>query len=342
MVVGAIGLATTLLLFGDGRPGARTVVQTDVVHRDVVHRDVVVDDVEVVECPSRWSVAPARRRVTRGGASTLRSPEGAARGEGSEAGSPRVGPCRTTLAPLRSRRESRRTACGHRPGGVVGDTGSWPIAGSAPMGPWTDAELTRLLQAERDARAAAERSARRLADLQAITAGLSQARTPDQVAEVIVEGATSGAGAASGALCLLTDDGRTMEIVRSVGYDPAAIERFRTFPLESDLPASDAIRTRRIVLMGSLGGARRALPGAEGRSRPQPGLRRRARLRRRPSHGRARPGLGRDAGPSPTTTPASSTPSASRRDRPSTGPATTPPSTRRPSARVSWPRPAGC
>jgi len=91
-----------------------------------------------------------------------------------------------------------------------------------------------------------------LAELQRITAGLSRARTPDQVAEVIVEGATAGSGAASGALCLLADDGRTMEVVRSVGYDEAAIERFRTFPLASDLPASDALRTRQIVLMGSL------------------------------------------------------------------------------------------
>ena len=70
-----------------------------------------------------------------------------------------------------------------------------------------------------------------------------------------------------------------MEVVRSVGYDPAAIERFRTFPLESDLPAADALRTRRIVLMGSIAERDELLPGAEGRPRPQPGLRHRARVR---------------------------------------------------------------
>src|SRR5436190_22634188 len=100
------------------------------------------------------------------------------------------------------------------------------------MGPWTPAELARLLQAERDARAAAERSARRLADLQAVTAELSQARTPDQVARVIVDRACDGSGAASVVLCLLADDGATMEVVRSAGYAPAALDRFRTFPLE--------------------------------------------------------------------------------------------------------------
>jgi serine phosphatase RsbU (regulator of sigma subunit)/anti-sigma regulatory factor (Ser/Thr protein kinase) len=132
-------------------------------------------------------------------------------------------------------------------------------AGTAVQ-PHGDAELARLLQAERDARAAAERSARRLAELQAVTAGLSRARTPDQVAEVIVERATGGSGAASGALCLLSDDGRSMEVARSVGYDEAAIARFRTFPLASDLPAADALRTRRIVLVGSIAERERLYP----------------------------------------------------------------------------------
>ena len=53
-------------------------------------------------------------------------------------------------------------------------------------------------------------------------------------------------------LCLLTDDGETMSVVRSVGYDEANLERYRTFPLASDLPAADALRARRIVVMESL------------------------------------------------------------------------------------------
>ncbi|HVF14516.1 MAG TPA: GAF domain-containing protein, partial [Acidimicrobiales bacterium] len=151
------------------------------------------------------------------------------------------------------------------PGGEPAD----PESGSAkaigiPFGPWTEAELARLLQAERDARAAAEGAARRLAELQAVTAGLSQARTPEQVAEVIVERATGGTGAASGALCLLSEDGQTMEVARSMGYDEAAIARFRTFPLTSDLPAADALRTRRIVLMGSIAERDRLYPDLAG------------------------------------------------------------------------------
>ncbi len=148
---------------------------------------------------------------------------------------------------------------------LVADGADEPTDGSGiPFGPWTEDQLARLLQGERDARAAAERSARRLADLQAITAGLSRARTPEQVAEVIVERATAGTGAASGALCLLSDDGVTMEVVHSVGYEAVAIERFRTFPVASDLPASDALRTQRIVLMGSIADRDRLYPELEG------------------------------------------------------------------------------
>ncbi|MEA2973161.1 MAG: hypothetical protein QOG82_1619 [Actinomycetota bacterium] len=149
------------------------------------------------------------------------------------------------------------------------DTGTAEPPGDRPtdgvaFGPWTEAELARLLQAERDARAAAERSARRLADLQAVTAELSQARTPDQVARVIVERACDGSGATSVALCLLAEDGLTMEVVRTVGYDPAVLERFRTFPLESDLPAADALRTGRIVFLGSLAERDERYPGLKG------------------------------------------------------------------------------
>ena len=60
MVVGGIGLATTLLLFGDGGWwGQRTVVESDLVD----DRPIVVERDVVAERPVQ--VAPSRRRVTR-------------------------------------------------------------------------------------------------------------------------------------------------------------------------------------------------------------------------------------------------------------------------------------
>ena len=113
-------------------------------------------------------------------------------------------------------------------------------------------ERNRLLVAEQEARWAAEVAARRVANLQAVTAGLAEARTAEEVAEVIVVQAAEGLGAASAALCLLDDDGDLLEVIRHVGYDPSSIDRFQSFSIDADLPASHALRTGELVLLHSL------------------------------------------------------------------------------------------
>ena len=113
-------------------------------------------------------------------------------------------------------------------------------------------ERARLLAAEREARQEAELATGRVARLQAVTAGLADARTAHDVAEVIVVQGAEGLGATSGALCLLVDDGSHLEVIRHVGYDLTAIERYQTFALDAPLPASDALRTGEMVLLRSL------------------------------------------------------------------------------------------
>ena len=113
-------------------------------------------------------------------------------------------------------------------------------------------ERNRLLAAEREARRAAELAAGRLARLQAVTAGLADARTVKDVAEVIVTEGARGLNAPSVALCLLADDGAHLDVVRHTGFHLATMERFQRFPLDARLPASDAVRTGEMVLSGSL------------------------------------------------------------------------------------------
>jgi PAS domain S-box-containing protein len=113
-------------------------------------------------------------------------------------------------------------------------------------------ERDRLLAAEQAARRSAELAAGRLARLQAITSGLAEARTSTDVAEVVVVNVAEGLGAGSGAVCLVTDDGENLRVVRHVGYEERTIERFLTFPLDADLPPSEAARTGELVLLGSL------------------------------------------------------------------------------------------
>ncbi|MGQ0521059.1 MAG: SpoIIE family protein phosphatase [Actinomycetota bacterium] len=113
-------------------------------------------------------------------------------------------------------------------------------------------ERSRLLAAEREARRAAEVAAGRVARLQAVTAGLAHARTADEVAEVVAGQGAAGLEADSSALCLVSADGTSLRVARAVGYDASALERYRTFSVDAPLPASQAIRTGEMVLLASI------------------------------------------------------------------------------------------
>ena len=63
------------------------------------------------------------------------------------------------------------------------------------------------------AKEAAERAAERTLRLQQVTAALSEARTPDQVARVILQEGGVAIGAEAGAVFGLTDDGQTFELL---------------------------------------------------------------------------------------------------------------------------------
>lgn len=97
-------------------------------------------------------------------------------------------------------------------------------------------------------RAEAERSAERLARLQAVTARLGGARDVADVASVVCDHAAAGVGAHAVALFRLVDD-ETFELVRQVGFDAESASRFARFPADAPLPACDAVRTRSIVVL---------------------------------------------------------------------------------------------
>ena len=114
-------------------------------------------------------------------------------------------------------------------------------------------ERHRLLLAEQAARREAELAVSRVARLQAITAGLADARTAADVAEVIMTQVSEALDAATGAVCLLNDTGDQLEVIRHVGYDDAGrVEQFQTFALDARLPASEALRTGQLVFLRSL------------------------------------------------------------------------------------------
>ncbi|HEY9604808.1 MAG TPA: PAS domain S-box protein [Allocoleopsis sp.] len=109
----------------------------------------------------------------------------------------------------------------------------------------------RLYQQAQQARQAAERAAERTARLQQVTAALSQALTPTQVAEVVVNQGIAALGVQAGLVTLLTDDRTEIELVESVGYPQATIDRWQRFPIDAPVPIADAVRTGEAIFLES-------------------------------------------------------------------------------------------
>lgn len=108
----------------------------------------------------------------------------------------------------------------------------------------------RLLQTEQAARLDAERVASRVGRLQGLTAALSEALTPDQVAEVILRHVVDDLGAAAAAVLQRGDDGRSLQLLSAVGYSANVLSRWRDTPGEIQ-PIAAAMRTGRVVWFAS-------------------------------------------------------------------------------------------
>jgi PAS domain S-box-containing protein len=112
-------------------------------------------------------------------------------------------------------------------------------------------ENARLHGAEREARRAAEAAAARTARLQAVTAALSEARTPAEVADVVIREGFTSLGAVAGWLMELDAAGEMLEVLRSAGYPDDVVARFHAFPVDAPVPLADAVRTGEPVFLES-------------------------------------------------------------------------------------------
>jgi GAF domain-containing protein/anti-sigma regulatory factor (Ser/Thr protein kinase) len=107
----------------------------------------------------------------------------------------------------------------------------------------------RLYQAAQRERAAAERLAERLGQMQKISARLAGAKMVDEVAAVVVQGAPAALGCARASFFLLADDGKTLQLLHSVGYEGSLRVRWSRVDLSESLPVTDALRDRRMVTL---------------------------------------------------------------------------------------------
>lgn len=122
--------------------------------------------------------------------------------------------------------------------------------------------------AEHRARQQAERTAGRLRRLQEITAALSATLDESEVASVVLGNAAEALGARIGTICLLARPAapRQLEpdaevlIAHSVGVAAEASERWGRFSLADPVPASEAIRSNRPVVLSTVADLRRRFP----------------------------------------------------------------------------------
>jgi PAS domain S-box-containing protein len=121
----------------------------------------------------------------------------------------------------------------------------------------------RLYADERAARLAAERAAVRLERLQSITAALSNARTPTQVGEVIVDHGLETLGASAALVYHTGESGTALDLVCASGYMPESIEHVRRVAIHASHPAAHVLRTRAPVFVSSAAEMRARFPQAE-------------------------------------------------------------------------------
>ncbi|MBV9879450.1 MAG: PAS domain-containing protein [Gemmatirosa sp.] len=129
--------------------------------------------------------------------------------------------------------------------------------------PADDGSLTTFARDVTDRRRAlaAERAAGdRARRLLAVTTGLSEAVTPDDVADVIFRDGLAAIGADAGSLALLRtdrpddpliDDGSYFDVVRVQGYAQPLVDAYRRFALQPGRPLSDAVLTMSLRLIAS-------------------------------------------------------------------------------------------
>lgn len=112
-------------------------------------------------------------------------------------------------------------------------------------------ERIRLYEAEQHARQLAEEAAERTAGLQRVTAALSQALTPSQVAQLVVEQGVAVLGADAGSVVLYREKEQMLELLYAGGYPQNVIQQWQRFPVTTPVPIAEVIRTGQAIFLES-------------------------------------------------------------------------------------------
>ncbi len=132
-----------------------------------------------------------------------------------------------------------------------------------------ESEREELLARSQEAYSEVQSSANRKDRLQAVTAALSQALTPEEVADAVMAEGLLAVGAQAGSLTMLAPGSASLAVIRSVGYPEEMLSRWKEFALDAPVPIADAVRTGEPVLIEDAGEFRRRYPSVPGSAAQQ-------------------------------------------------------------------------
>lgn len=98
----------------------------------------------------------------------------------------------------------------------------------------------------------AKRSSERNAVLQRLASSLSRAAAVPDVVGAVLEDAVKEIGARAALVATLSEDGAELEVVGQLGYREDVMGRWARFPVDAELPLSNAVRERRPIVMETL------------------------------------------------------------------------------------------
>jgi PAS domain S-box-containing protein len=107
------------------------------------------------------------------------------------------------------------------------------------------------------------RAEQRTDRLQKLTDLLSQAITPARAVEILLEEAVPALEADAGTVGFVDDDRNEIRLSGSAGYSDQAMAEWERFPLDADVPMSEAVRTGHPVWCSSLEEIRSRYPGLD-------------------------------------------------------------------------------
>ncbi|MFN6570859.1 PAS domain S-box protein [Dendronalium sp. ChiSLP03b] len=111
----------------------------------------------------------------------------------------------------------------------------------------TAIDNARLYQEAQKAKQAAEQAVNRTVLLQKITAALSEALTPQQVADVVVNKGIAALKAKAGSVVLLT--GTDLKVLQIMGYPQSVIDTWVSFPITTAVPLAETVRIKKPIFL---------------------------------------------------------------------------------------------